>query len=538
MRILTAGDALAPRVERVSALSRPGGARPGVVYAVFGPAEEGEGPFLGLVTTEALARFPGRIFADLLPDPPPEPVSAEAPLAVVARRLGESGGPLPVLRRGRFLGAVTRESLLAALLRQERSLVHHLEETRQALAEDRNRFARLCQRLQALNAGSARLVGRLVSRAGLRRLLHEAAAGLPEVVPARFAAVLLRQGPGGGPVLMASGLRPGELKELRRWAGALLEGPDPPPPEPSRDPWGHPCLCLDIRHRRRALGWLVAGREAGAPPFDAEDLALAEAFAQGLAALLLNLEERERRRRAEEDTRRLLEENRRLNRYLLTALEEERRSIARELHDELGQCATALRAEMMVVRSLAGPRESRLREAARAGMELAQRLYEVTHAMIQRLRPGLLEEVGLEAAVQHYAGLWRRRHPGVRCRLLVRGTLEGLDEEGELALYRAVQEGLTNVSRHARARRVVIRLRRLEGPQNQSLELIIKDDGVGLRGQPQGLGLIGLRERLEALGGCLSVEDARRGTCLRVLLPLRTKGTRHRDPPHPHPAHR
>ncbi len=534
MRILTAGDALAPRVERVSALSHPGEARPGVVYAVFGPSEEGEGPFLGLVTTEALARFPGRIFADLLPDPPPEPVSAETPLAAVAQRLGESGGPLPVLRRGRFLGAVTRESLLAALLRQERSLVHHLEEARQALAEDRNRFARLCRRLEALNRGSARMVGRLVSRAGLRRLLREAAAGLPEVVPARFAAVLLRQGPGGGPVLMASGLRPGELRELRRWAGALLEGSA----LPAADPWGRPCLCLDIRHQRRALGWLLAGREAGAAPFDAEDLALAEAFAQGLAALLLNLEERERRRRAEEDPRRLLEENRRLNRYLLTALEEERRSIARELHDELGQCATALRAEMMVVRSLARPQEPRLQEAARAGMELAQRLYEVTHAMIQRLRPGLLEEVGLEAALQHYAGLWRRRHPGVRCRLLVRGSLEGLDEERELALYRAVQEGLTNVSRHARARRVVIRLRRLEGPQNQSLELIIKDDGVGLRGQPQGLGLIGLRERLEALGGCLSVEDARRGTRLRALLPLRSRRTRHRDPPHPHPAHR
>ena len=117
-----------------------------------------------------------------------------------------------------------------------------------------------------------------------------------------------------------------------------------------------------------------------------------------------------------------------------------------------------------------------------------------------------MDELGLADALRHLSGEWRRRNPGVDCSLSIEGDLDGLGEQTNITLYRVVQECLTNIARHARASEVRLHLERAS--DQGDLTLRIADDGVGIepvRKKRGGLGLAGLRERVEALGGRLEV---------------------------------
>ena len=211
---------------------------------------------------------------------------------------------------------------------------------------------------------------------------------------------------------------------------------------------------------------------------------------------------------------------RELSGWLLRVQDEERRRIARELHDATAQNLAAL------AMNLSGLRQSIPEEDKRAARQLAEckRLVERSVQEIRTvsylLHPPLLDEFGLAWAVSDYAeGFAKRSH--VRVDLDVPEDFERLPHPVELALFRVLQEALRNVHRHSGSPTASVRLAR----QGNSVILEVRDGGRGLdpavlRGSTLGVGIAGMRERLRQLGGRVEMESGLPGTCLRAILPL------------------
>lgn len=198
-----------------------------------------------------------------------------------------------------------------------------------------------------------------------------------------------------------------------------------------------------------------------------------------------------------------LEENRRLSHSNVRMQEDERRKLARELHDELGQHLNAIKLEAVSIRRGAADDSLELRRGAAAIVDSADHLHAIVRDMTRILRPAGLDELGLHAALEDQMQAWRGRFPDVGVSLEVAGELERLGEALNITIYRFVQEALTNVSRHANARHVRIRLQRNAG----EVRIALTDDGGGARSpwSGEGVGLIGMRERVESLGGAMQV---------------------------------
>lgn len=224
-------------------------------------------------------------------------------------------------------------------------------------------------------------------------------------------------------------------------------------------------------------------------------------------------------RLAEERNAALLAHNRELAQGLLTAQENERRALARELHDEIGQNCTAIRAEASFIGHAAGTdREGVAASADRIG-HISEDLYGLVRAMLRRLRPMALDSLGLEAALQELCESWEEQS-GIACGFFPRDLPPELDDDLRIAVFRLVQEGLTNVARHSRADQVRIDL----AAEGRRLRLDIADNGCGLadpeRVRP-GFGLVGMRERVAGLHGDFAlVSAAGEGLRIAVTLPL------------------
>jgi signal transduction histidine kinase len=215
----------------------------------------------------------------------------------------------------------------------------------------------------------------------------------------------------------------------------------------------------------------------------------------------------------------------RLSAKLIHAQEEERRSIARELHDEVGQVLTAIKVELAVAQhalSASGEQVSVL-EDARA---ITDRALHTVRDLSRLLHPALLDDIGLPAALDWYIKGYRKRH-GLTVNYDVSGLEERLAPAVEAGIYRIVQEALTNVVRHAAATSCSVSLVQTGG----QLTVTVSDTGVGFDPKAlgrertdQGLGLIGIRERVWNLGGTVTLESGPgRGTSLEVTLPARTR---------------
>lgn len=235
------------------------------------------------------------------------------------------------------------------------------------------------------------------------------------------------------------------------------------------------------------------------------------------------------RQRAEEESRTLLNENRFLIGKSLAVQEEERHHLARELHDELGQCITAIQADASIINERAKSCDPRLLASAAAIQDVAARIYEVVHSMMLRLRPSMLDDLGIVDTLKEEVDAWRERQPGTDYELSFDGNLSDLGEDVNITLYRVAQECLTNIAKHGQATRVSIELGiRTEEGEGRRVELRIRDDGVGFgsRSRGKGLGLIGMRERVEGLGGLFHLSSAPgAGTAIAVELPLTEKPT-------------
>lgn len=214
-----------------------------------------------------------------------------------------------------------------------------------------------------------------------------------------------------------------------------------------------------------------------------------------------------------------------LSAKLITAQEEERRNVARELHDEVGQVLTAIKVELAVAQRAIEARgaDAHVLEDARSITEGAlTTVRDLSHF----LHPALLDDLGLPATVEWYLRGFSRRHD-VRGELLQSGMEERLASEVEASSYRIIQEALTNVAKHARATACRVHLQRLP----TAVRITVEDNGVGFAENARdsgtaspGLGLIGIRERASHLGGTVSIDSAPgRGTRLTIELPPRAR---------------
>ena len=219
---------------------------------------------------------------------------------------------------------------------------------------------------------------------------------------------------------------------------------------------------------------------------------------------------------------RALAENRHLMARLLDVQEQERRRLARELHDELGQTLNAIRLDALALVPTSGAGGGVEAIAARIAGN-ADQVYRAAGDLVRHLRPPALDELGLVDALEACVDRWRGSHPALAMQLSAGGNLEGLGEMVNLAIYRIVQEALTNCVRHAKARHFYIDLTREPGQRGRIL-LEMRDDGVGfdLHAVPRsGSGLQGMRERVGLLGGRFELlSEPAKGTTVRAEIPL------------------
>jgi len=215
-----------------------------------------------------------------------------------------------------------------------------------------------------------------------------------------------------------------------------------------------------------------------------------------------------------------LAENRELTQAIQTRIEEVRRQIARELHDDLGQQVTAIKSLGFAISHRAQGLDARIAESAGMVVQCADAMYESVHQMVGQLRPLALDRFGLADALQDLVEQARTKHPGVQIQLQLEGVLDGVVGELATAVYRIAQESLTNAVRHAQAQLIALQVH----VEPHQIVLEVRDDGRGLHKDWEltgHFGVIGMRERAESLGGSFEIEPiASGGVRMRASLPL------------------
>ncbi|MEO8464059.1 MAG: sensor histidine kinase [Gammaproteobacteria bacterium] len=232
------------------------------------------------------------------------------------------------------------------------------------------------------------------------------------------------------------------------------------------------------------------------------------------------------RQQAEARLARALAENRGLGQRHLLMQEAERKHLARELHDELGQYLNAIKLDAVSIREHAAGDPAFAVKSAAAIVASADHVHAAVSDMIRRLRPVGLDELGLTAAIESCVDSWRQRVPGTRFSLIFDGKLDGLGESVDLTVYRLIQEALTNCQRHAAASRVDISLQRSSARGAEELVLSVADDGRGMQlgARTPGFGVSGMQERVEMMGGAFRlVSEPGEGVTLEARLPLNGK---------------
>jgi len=218
------------------------------------------------------------------------------------------------------------------------------------------------------------------------------------------------------------------------------------------------------------------------------------------------------RKLAEAQLAAALTDNRRLAQQYVELQEAERKALARELHDELGQYLNVIKLDAVRIRDDARASPDAVHRQASTIVENCNHTHGALATLMRELRPAGLDELGLAAAVEHCVQTWRTRLPEVSLALSISGDFTTLPESIAVTLYRLVQEALTNIAKHAAARHVSVRLDRAgePGAVGERAEVIVADDGVGTATAlpTRGLGLLGMRERVMALQGKLAFTSA------------------------------
>jgi signal transduction histidine kinase len=227
------------------------------------------------------------------------------------------------------------------------------------------------------------------------------------------------------------------------------------------------------------------------------------------------LERRSDRQRA--DAERAEHDMRLLSQQLVATQEEERKKLTRELHDHVGQMLTALRMEIGKADRARGTSDAVLAQAIGESRRLLDTILRSVRDLVMGLRPTMLDDFGLQPALEWLVRDFRRRF-SIPVELSLSGDLDSLPDQYRTCVYRIVQEALTNCARHAQASRVEIAVRY----EQNTLDLLLTDDGTGIDpARARGVGLLGIEERVRELHGAFHVGTREpHGTALHVTLPV------------------
>jgi len=236
------------------------------------------------------------------------------------------------------------------------------------------------------------------------------------------------------------------------------------------------------------------------------------------------LEEITERKRAEEDLKQSHERLRDLASHLQSIREEEGRRIAREIHDELGQALTALKMDIHWINYRLPRDQPLLLEKTKTMSKLVDITIQSVRRISSDLRPGLLDDFGLSAAIEWQVNEFSNR-TGIQCGMVSDPEDIVLDQVCSIALFRIFQEALTNIARHANATEVEVILKEMAG----KVELRVHDNGKGITekqvSDARSFGLIGMRERVYYLGGDLIISGTlNKGTTVKASIPISKKG--------------
>lgn len=216
-----------------------------------------------------------------------------------------------------------------------------------------------------------------------------------------------------------------------------------------------------------------------------------------------------------------LRQNRELTAIIQGHIEDERRSLARELHDELGQYVSAVKIFAQNIINRSKGKDKDIEESALSVTSAANQIYDGMHSIIRQLRPGSLDNLGLSETIKDMASNWRSQHPSIQIDLFVGKNLDHLGEAININIYRIIQEAMNNCLKHAKAQNISINL----DHKDKYLTLIFNDDGVGfdtnLLTKSKQFGLIGMKERVKSLSGMFSIKSTpTKGTLINISIPL------------------
>ena len=241
---------------------------------------------------------------------------------------------------------------------------------------------------------------------------------------------------------------------------------------------------------------------------------------KGKPAIMGNVIDTTERKLVEIAIKKSEEQLRNLTTYLQRVGEIERTNIAREIHDELGQTLTVLKMDLSWLRKRLPEDQISVRERTDTMSQLINRTIQTVKKISTALRPGLLDDLGLAAAIEWQAEEFQQR-TGIRCNITIEPKDITFDKDRNTAIFRILQETLTNVARHAEASEVKVSLKQRDG----QIELKVRDNGKGITeeqiGNPKSFGLIGIRERVKIFGGNNMMKGiANKGTVMTVKIPL------------------
>jgi len=215
-------------------------------------------------------------------------------------------------------------------------------------------------------------------------------------------------------------------------------------------------------------------------------------------------------------------ENHSLAGNMLAVQESERRDLSRELHDELGPCLFGIRVDLSEIERMAAEHHIiEIENKVESVKSITNHIQSLVRKMLSRLRPLTLDDLGLADALRDMIRNWRERQPEIDWEWDFVGDCSALPDTIQVTVYRIVQECMTNSVRHAKPKHVKVELRL----ERDNLKITVTDDGIGLKADViRGFGLIGMRERVSALGGRIAFDtEEGKGLQVRVLIPLKDK---------------
>jgi signal transduction histidine kinase len=283
-------------------------------------------------------------------------------------------------------------------------------------------------------------------------------------------------------------------------------------------------ISIPLRSQDRTIGVMnIASPEARR--FSAEDAKLLEGIARQATAAIENARLHHEVQYKEKIRGELL-------RDMFSIQEEERKRIARELHDETSQVIASLNASLEAALALLPPGADKARRMLEKTQKLSINILDEIHRLIYELRPSLLDDLGLVAAVRWLAEA-NLESSGIKVTFKATGQQRRLAPRIEATLFRVIQEAVTNISRHSHARNAAISL----AFRRHAIQVRIRDDGRGFdvneaissRERPRGLGLLGMKERVSIVGGKIDIESHRGGTEIKIEIPLVKEANREQD---------